>query len=133
MPENDVVAAPARIRTPEIPTTTSSASTTSRTASDPSNAAAMPTSGASSHSSPSAVSPFDDRVRGEPDRADQHGDEHDEPDRGEERARQRAPGLGRLLGEVRDRLEPGVREHREREREREVAPLLAAREAEPLA
>ena len=58
MPENDVVAAPTRINTPEIPTATSSASTRSP-GSDPSNDAAMPTSGASSHCSPSAVSPFD--------------------------------------------------------------------------
>ena len=130
IPENDVVAAPARISTPEIPTTTSSTSTRPD-GSDPSNAAAMPTSGASSHSSPSAVSPFVDRVRGEPDRPDEHGDEHDEPDRGEERARKRASGLGRLLSEVRDGLEARVREHREREREGEVAPVLAASEAEP--
>ena len=72
-------------------------------------------------------------VCGETDRTDEHGHHDDEPDRGEERSRQRATRLGRLLGEVRNGLETRVREHREWQREREVAPVLAAREAEPLA
>ena len=76
--------------------------------------------------------PVLDRIGGEADRADEHRHDDDEPDGREERARQRAPRLGRLLGEVRNRLEPGVGEHRERQREREVAPVLAAREAEPV-
>ena len=41
-----------------------------------------------------------------------------------------APGLARLLGEVGDRLEPGVGEHRERQREEEVVPALPGREVE---
>ncbi len=73
------------------------------------------------------------RIGGEPDRPDEHGHEHDEADGGEERARQRAAGLRRLLGQVRDRLEPRVREHRQREREREIGPLLAAGELEAVA
>ena len=43
----------------------------------------------------------------------------DEPDGAEEAARQVASGPARLLGEVRNRLESGVREHRERKYERD--------------
>ena len=65
-------------------------------------------------------------VGGKTDRADEHGHDHDEADRGEERSRQRATRLGRLLREVRDGLEARVREHRERQRESEVAPVLVS-------
>ena len=72
------------------------------------------------------------RVGGQPDRGDEDRDDHDQPDRGEERARQRPPGLARLLGEVGHRLEAGVREHRERQREGQVTPVLLARQIEAL-
>ena len=49
-----------------------------------------------------------------------------------ERARKRPSRLARLLGEVGHGLEAGVGEHREREREGEIAPVLSGREAEAL-
>ena len=58
------------------------------------------------------------RERADTDDRDEHREDDDEPDRGEERARQRASGLACLLGEVRDRLEPRVREEPERDRRR---------------
>ena len=85
----------------------------------------MPTSGASSQSSPSAVEPSSAGNAVTPTIGDQHGDDHDEPDRREERARQRTPGLARLLGQVGDGLEARVGEHRERQREGEVVPAPA--------
>ena len=73
------------------------------------------------------------RVRRETDRTDEHGHDDDEPDGGEEGAWQRATRFGRLFRKVRDRLETRVREHRERQGEREVAPVLPTREAEAVA
>jgi hypothetical protein len=57
MPDTDVVAAPTRMSTPEIPTAPRRMSTTNE-GRCPSKAAAIPTSGASSHLPPSSVEPF---------------------------------------------------------------------------
>ena len=76
--------------------------------------------------------PVVDGIRGETDCSDEDGHEHDESDCREERARQRPAGLARLLGEVGGRLQARVGEHRERQGEREIAPVLSARDAEPL-
>ena len=46
---------------------------------------------------------------------------------------QHPAGFPRLLGEVGDRLEAGIGEHRERQGEEEVVPALARREVEPVA
>ena len=63
---------------------------------------------------------------------DEHRRDDDEADRGEQRSREDLAGLARLLGEVRDRLESGVGEHRERKREEQVVPALADGEVEPV-
>ena len=63
-----------------------------------------------------------DREGGEPDDRDQRRQNYDEPDRGEETAGQGSSRLSGFLGEVGDRLEPGVGEERERECEGEVGP-----------
>ena len=77
--------------------------------------------------------------RGAPTRGGQSDDRHrpherghddDEPDRAEERPRQRAARLTRLLREVRDRLQAGEGQHGERQREREIAPAEARVERE---
>jgi hypothetical protein len=47
----------------------------------------------------------------------EHGDRHEQ-----HRARDRAQRVAGLLAQVRDRLDPGVREHRDRDREEERAP-----------
>ena len=53
----------------------------------------------------------------EPDDRDRDVGGDDGADRDEQRARQVDAGPARLLGEVRDGLEAGEREHRERDRE----------------
>ena len=58
----------------------------------------------------------------EADDRDCHVQQDDEADRAEQAPRQIAPRTAGLFGEVRDRLEPRVSEHRERERERDVVP-----------
>ena len=90
----------------------------------------IPTIGACSHSSARSVEPSSAGKAQTPTIGDQHRHDHDEADGGEERSRQRLAGLARLLREVRHRLETGVGEHREREREEEVVPALARREVE---
>jgi hypothetical protein len=62
------------------------------------------------------------RERAERDERDSDVDQHDEPDPGEEAPREVAPGLARLLGEIRDRLEAGVRQHRQRQRKQDLVP-----------
>ena len=60
---------------------------------------------------------------------DEHRQDDHQPDRREQRAGQRAARLACLLGEVRDRLEAGVGEESERNREEQVVePVLAGRE-----
>ena len=92
----------------------------------------MPASGALSHSSPSAVWPFSTGKAESPTTAISGREHDDEPDRGEEAARQRPARLARLLGEVGDRLEARVGEHRERQREGEVVPGRRHAEDGPL-
>ena len=62
------------------------------------------------------------RERGETDGRDCGRDHDDEPDRREEAPRQRPARLAGLLGEVGDRLEARVGEHRQRQGEGEVVP-----------
>ena len=62
------------------------------------------------------------REGGERDEPDRGVDRHREPDRGEQAPRQGAARPPRLLGEVRDRLEAGVGEERERQREGDRVP-----------
>ena len=62
------------------------------------------------------------RERRQADHGDRDVEDDDEADRGEEASRERATRVARFLGEVRNRLEPGVREHRERQRERDRVP-----------
>ena len=64
----------------------------------------------------------DDRVSRDPDDPDHGRDEHRRPQAAEQAARHRLPGLARLLGQVRERLEARVREHGQRQRVREVVP-----------
>ena len=65
------------------------------------------------------------------DEGDQDVDRDDGGDAAEHRARQVDSGAAGFLGEVRDRLEPGERQHRERQREGERVPgrLVAERHA----
>ena len=90
----------------------------------PSNASAMPTSGARSQRVPSWVCRIGG-IRGERDEGDQEGDDDRERRSDEEAPRERAPGLARLGGQVRDRLQTRVGEHRERDRERDRRPTSA--------
>ncbi len=62
------------------------------------------------------------RERRERHERDQHVHDDDAADRAEQAPRQVAPGPAHFLGVVRDRLEAGVREHRERQRERDLMP-----------
>ena len=75
--------------------------------------------------------PVLDREGRDPDDADRDRDRHDGADPREEASWQRAPRLLRLGRQVRDRLEPRVREHRERERERELVPRRVRAEVDP--
>ncbi len=87
----------------------------------------IPRTGSSANVVPSSVvnSPFApsvDRHRRERDDRQQRVEadhrEHDEPDP----ARDRLRGVARLLGHVRDRLDPGVGDHPDRDAEQEVPP-----------
>ena len=73
-----------------------------------------------------------DRERREPDDRDQHVDHDHRAERAEEAARQVAARLAGLLGEVRDRLEPRVGEHRERQREGELVPGRRGADRDPV-
>ena len=101
--------------------------------SSPSNAVTIPTSGASSQSSPRPASRPSAGNAVTPTIATSTVSDDDEPDRREERARQRPTRLARLLGEVRDRLEARVGEEPEGNREQQVVdPVLPGREREPV-
>ena len=63
-----------------------------------------------------------DRHRGERDPRQREVDREDGDRDPRDRARNRAHRVPRLLGEVRDGLDPGVRDHRHRDREQERAP-----------
>ena len=67
----------------------------------------------------------------QPDQRDQHRHEDDGSDAEEEAPRQVASRPANLLGEVRDRLEPRVREERERQRERDLVPRGLRADVEP--
>ena len=71
------------------------------------------------------------RVRRETDQGDQDVDDDDQADRAEQAARQVPAGAAHLLRVVRDGLEPRVREHGQRQRERDLVPrrMRAEREA----
>ena len=60
------------------------------------------------------------RERREADDGDRDVEDHDDADRAEEAARDVDSGAARFLGEVGHRLQARVREHRERQREREI-------------
>ena len=62
------------------------------------------------------------RERREADDGDRDVEDHDDADRAEEAARDVDAGAAGFLREVGHRLQAGVREHRERQREREIGP-----------
>ena len=69
-----------------------------------------------------AVGPLRHRQRGQRDRREREVDrEHRDRDEGD-RARDVPRRVARLLGEVRDRLDAGVGDHRDRDRQEEVGP-----------
>ena len=112
---------------------------TAASGSEPPNASEIPTSGCADPGRPQvgrpAVRPRRIRVRrirGEADRRDQERDDHDDADPREEAPRQRLPRLARLGRQVRDGLEPGEGEHREREREDERVPGRRGAEVDSL-
>ena len=87
-------------------------------------ASATPTSGERSQRVPSSVT--GPGIGGERDDGDRDVGRDDRADGEEERPRQVDAGPLRLLGEVRDGLEPGEGEHRERDREQRASATVGA-------